>query len=46
MAQKSDAKAYYGYLYEADKTPKELLVDLLKGIAHYIVCHSYWQVGK
>ncbi|PBP16494.1 hypothetical protein BUE80_DR012784 [Diplocarpon rosae] len=34
-AQK-DAKAYYGYLFEADKKPTKLLDALLRGIAAYI----------
>ena len=37
MAKTIDAKQYYGYLFEADKTPTELLDALLRGIASYIV---------
>jgi hypothetical protein len=32
-----DAKAYYGYLFQNDKKPTEVLDALLRGIAIYIV---------
>lgn len=32
-----DAKDYYGYLYEANKTPTKVLDALLRAIALYIV---------
>ncbi|KAH7319403.1 hypothetical protein BKA65DRAFT_101558 [Rhexocercosporidium sp. MPI-PUGE-AT-0058] len=32
----ADAKAYYGYLFEADKKPTKVLDALLRGIATYI----------
>ncbi|PVH75313.1 hypothetical protein DL98DRAFT_427750, partial [Cadophora sp. DSE1049] len=32
----ADAKAYYGYLFEADKKPTKVLEALLRGIATYI----------
>jgi len=37
MAQPVDAKAYYGYLFEADKKPTKTLDALLRGIANHIV---------
>jgi hypothetical protein len=32
-----DAKAYYGYLFQNDKKPTEVLDALLRGIAIHIV---------
>lgn len=32
-----DAKDYYGYLYEANKTPTKVLDALLRAIAQHIV---------
>lgn len=37
MAQPVDAKAFYGYLFEADKKPTKVLDALLRGIAKHIV---------
>jgi hypothetical protein len=37
MAQNVDARKYYGYLFEADKKPTQVLDALLRGIAIYIV---------
>ncbi|TVY94117.1 hypothetical protein LAWI1_G000505 [Lachnellula willkommii] len=36
MAQPVDAKAYYGYLFAADKKPTKVLDALLRGIAKHI----------
>jgi hypothetical protein len=33
----TDPKAFYGYLFEVDKTPTKTLDALLRGIAIYIV---------
>lgn len=37
MSQTTDAKAYYGYLFEPNKQPTKVLDALLRGIANYIV---------
>lgn len=33
-----DPKAFYGYLFEDDKTPSKVLDAMLRGIAKHIVC--------
>lgn len=38
MAQTTDSKSYYGYLFQPDKKPSPTLDALLRGIADYIVC--------
>lgn len=37
MAQTTDAKNPYGYLFQPDKKPTKTLDALLRGIANYIV---------
>jgi hypothetical protein len=41
MEAKADAKAYYGYLFEANKKPTKVMDALLRGIANYIVCYGF-----
>lgn len=36
----TDAKDFYGYLYEANKTPTKVLDALLRAIALYIVSYA------
>lgn len=35
-----DSKEFYGYLFDADKSPTPVLNALLRGIANYIVRKS------
>lgn len=39
-AQPKEKNAYYGYLYESNKTPTKTLDALLRAIAQYIVRRS------
>jgi hypothetical protein len=40
-----DAKAYYGYLFQANKQPTKVLDLLLRGIANHIVSRIMLQPG-